>query len=372
MKNFFFNWPINDVTGWGNYGFNFFIHGNTDDDHIIPIIWPPNFIYPENPFSLRKFKEYEEKWKDGVEAKDNDYMLSYCGNYTEKQKITKKLIEIGVIFFENYPISPNEKKKLAEFQLLISGSSWNQNILNNNNIINKLIIQGVDSSLFRWQPKKYLKDKFVVYSGGKLEYRKGQDILVKAFSIFAKNRKDALLISNWRSPLEKEVALTVNKSGICKELVWSEDFGLEIEKWVHANDIDKHQFINLNYVGNQHMPEIYREVDLAVFPNRCEGGTNLVAMEALACGINSVISQNTGHLDIILNKNCIPLTNQSKINKENCQDWGESSIDELISIMEDSYYGRNKILGSVVSDSIKHLTWEKTISTLIKECRSIE
>jgi len=40
--------------------------------------------------------------------------------------------------------------------------------------------------------------------------------------------------------------------------------------------------------------------------------------------------------------------------------------------MEDSYYGRNKILGSVVSDSIKHLTWEKTISTLIKECRSIE
>jgi len=90
MKNFFFNWPINDVTGWGNYGFNFFIHGNTDDDHIIPIIWPPNFIYPENPFSLRKFKEYEEKWKDGVEAKDNDYMLSYCGNYTEKQKITKK------------------------------------------------------------------------------------------------------------------------------------------------------------------------------------------------------------------------------------------------------------------------------------------
>lgn len=43
------------------------------------------------------------------------------------------------------------------------------------------------------------------------------------------------------------------------------------------------------------MPEVFREVDLAVFPNRCEGGANLVAMEAFAYGLSCLILQNTGH-----------------------------------------------------------------------------
>jgi hypothetical protein len=37
------------------------------------------------------------------------------------------------------------------------------------------------------------------------------------------------------------------------------------------------------------MAGLLRDVDLAVFPNRCEGGTNLVAMECLAAGVPTVL-----------------------------------------------------------------------------------
>ena len=59
------------------------------------------------------------------------------------------------------------------------------------------------------------------------------------------------------------------------------------------------------------MPEVLREVDVAVFPNRCEGGTNLVAMEALASGLTCILSKNTGHLDLIRADNCLPLATQA-------------------------------------------------------------
>ena len=47
------------------------------------------------------------------------------------------------------------------------------------------------------------------------------------------------------------------------------------------------------------MPDVLRRADVALFPNRCEGGTNLVAMEAAAVGVPVVLSANTGHLDVI-------------------------------------------------------------------------
>jgi len=43
-----------------------------------------------------------------------------------------------------------------------------------------------------------------------------------------------------------------------------------------------------------------------------QGGTNLVAMEAFAAGIPSIISANTGHLDLIDDDRCFPLRLQYK------------------------------------------------------------
>ena len=42
-------------------------------------------------------------------------------------------------------------------------------------------------------------DRFVIFSGGKLEYRKGQDIVIAAFKIFQKRHPEALLITAWHN-----------------------------------------------------------------------------------------------------------------------------------------------------------------------------
>ena len=55
---------------------------------------------------------------------------------------------------------------------------------------------------------------------------------------------------------------------------------------------------------------LLKQADLAVFPNRCEGGTNLVAMEAIACGVPTVLSANSGHLDL-LRPGCLQLCSSS-------------------------------------------------------------
>ena len=120
-------------------------------------------------------------------------------------------------------------------------------------------------------------------------------------------------------------------------------------------------------------------VDAGIFPNRCEGGTNLIAMETLASGVPVVLSANTGHLDLIqracpLNgtqrAGCIPLrkqrgiksgTQSSSINPY--QGWGESDVDEAAEALD--LLSRNsrlaEELGHNGANMIKTtLTWNHT------------
>ena len=53
-------------------------------------------------------------------------------------------------------------------------------------------IQGVDLPRGRGE-------RFIVYSGGKLEHRKGQDIVVAAFREFVKTHPDAVLATTWHN-----------------------------------------------------------------------------------------------------------------------------------------------------------------------------
>ena len=49
--------------------------------------------------------------------------------------------------------------------------------------------------------------------------------------------------------------------------------------------------------ANRTMPGILASADAALFPNRCEPGTNLVAMETLAAGVPAILAANTGQFE---------------------------------------------------------------------------
>ena len=72
-----------------------------------------------------------------------------------------------------------------------------------------------------------------------------------------------------------------------------------ISPWLEANGIPRSNVFLLPCVVNRQLPHLIKQADVAVFASRCEGGTNLMAMETLACGVPTLISANTGHLDLL-------------------------------------------------------------------------
>ena len=370
MKKLFFDWGISDHAGWGVYGSNLLLLGMQDPRfEIFPLDWPPSFLYPINPIAAIELDRYLGKRNQPLEIKANDVLLTALGNSVKKKNTDVDAQEIGVIFFEANPLPKESISSLNDFKAIITGSTWNQQQLERCGVKSELVIQGVDTDLFRPLNKKFLKDHFVVFSGGKLEFRKGQDIALKAFSIFARNHKDALLISCWRSPWENQVSSTINHSYLCTPLDPQKDMGKAITNWVLSNGVKPEQHVDLGAISNQLMPEVFREVDLAVFPNRAEGGTNLVAMEAISAGVHCAISSNTGHLDLIKHCQCTPLTQQSPVlthSKTPCIDWGESSVDELVEVLESAYQARLEGLNkSTISSSIQNFTWGNSIKNLL-------
>jgi glycosyltransferase involved in cell wall biosynthesis len=108
-------------------------------------------------------------------------------------------------------------------------------------------------------------------------------------------------------------------------------------------------------------------MDVALFPNRAEGGTNLVAMEAMACGVPAILSRNTGHLDLIEAGNCFTLDAQrplegSEAGWGDVAGWGESDVEEAVAALERAYRDRDaaRAVGARGAETLSRLTWADT------------
>ncbi len=188
---------------------------------------------------------------------------------------------------------------LKEYDKVVVASQWNQDVLASLGVPAILCHEGIDPVLFNPQGKKPRNDgRFRVFSGGKAEYRKGQDIVIDAFKIFAEKHDDAVLVASWGSPW--------GKSGSDFEGKWQYGSppGTNIGKpnygaWLQKAGLKPHQYEIVTPVPNWRMPEVYGSCDVAVFPNRCEGGTNFVAMEAMACGVPTITRPDYGQADLV-------------------------------------------------------------------------
>ena len=260
----------------------------------------------------------------------------------------------------------------AKFELVFGGCRWNQEVLKEHGVPNTdLFLHGVDSGLFYPRRKKN-QNRFIVFSGGKLEYRKGQDIVVAAFRQFAKRHADAVLATVWNNPWidsPESIALGGHVDG---ELGMDENGCLRIEDWAVRNGIPPGQIDDFGLVPNELMSEIYRQASVAVFASRCEGGTNMMAMEAMASGVPCILSANTGHLDLLSDDNCFPLLKQEKkpeaVGLAGKQDWGESDVEELVETLERIYVERAEAerRGVQAAKLMQDWTWEKRTKPLIE------
>jgi glycosyltransferase involved in cell wall biosynthesis len=358
------HWGISSFFGWGVYGLNLALNWARADSGMearaaFPIPADQIVIDPLRRATLRPFELQSRRLADQLKERQgqqvnveatvlmalgNDFGASRGPYETE----IRGKPGIGVVFFELPQLDEASLERARAFPLIVCGSTWNAEILKAHGVMQvETVIQGIDPSLFHPASRQgILSDRFMVFSGGKLELRKGQDLVMAGFARFARRHPEALLVTAWHSPWP-QLARSLDRSGKAAPLVFGENGKLDGAAWARENGLQDNQYIDLGAIPNALMPPILREMDVALFPNRSEGGTNLVAMEAMACGVPTILSANTGHLDLIDGDNCYALTDQATVAGEGAgvgdvAGWGESSVDEIEASLERAWRDRNE------------------------------
>ncbi|MDP3683758.1 MAG: glycosyltransferase, partial [Ignavibacteria bacterium] len=279
---------------------------------------------------------------------------------------------IGYAFFEN-ELTPISHQNITDYDLILVGSTWCKNKLEQAGIKNaEVLIQGIDPEIFYPSESETKSNFFRIFSGGKFELRKGQDLVLKAIKILQQKYDDIVLVNAWYN-FWPETMLPMSKSNHIKfELIgntWQE-YMLNLYK---MNSMDIKRILTFPLVSNQKSRDLYMNTDLGLFPNRAEGGTNLVLMEYMACGKPVVASFSTGHKDIITNDNALQLTRLKEYklfngSNELIADWEKADIDEIISQIEYAYFHRDEIrkIGNNAAMHLKQFTWEHTANNLLK------
>jgi glycosyltransferase involved in cell wall biosynthesis len=348
------NWQMGTGFGWGLLGVNLFGQWVHDPD-LRPLMGFPidpgllNAIDPLRKLHLSPAVEVSNAHLRTLGPCD----LSICldaiqidgmGNDFLSPAMRRSKLMIGRPVFETSAID-FARDRLARYDLLLSASRWSAGLLESaTGRRAEVIHEGVDVATFCPGPRSGWMDphRFYVFCGGKIEFRKAQDLVLLAFARFSARHADATLVTAWQSPwphlaegFQGRLAAPVRRAG----------GGLmDVKGWVAANGMDADRVLDLGHVPNVLLPLVLREMHVALQPSRAEACTNLAVKEAMACGIPVIAARNTGMLDVLTDENSIALRHQSPVLGPpgvGTEGWGESDIEEMLEALEFVYRHRD-------------------------------
>jgi glycosyltransferase involved in cell wall biosynthesis len=246
---------------------------------------------------------------------------------------------IGYCFTE-WPLDSNAKIEAKQYDIIFSGSTWNKMRLAEHGIESEVLIQGVDFNRFKVQPPNE-RTGFVVFSGGKYEFRKGQDYVIAAMRRFMSKHSDVVLLTAWHNPWPQSMVSMGNSWLVDKSNPMD---GLPIDR-----------VIPLPAMPNEKTPSIYAQAHIGLFPNRCEAGTNMVMCEFMASGRPVIASNAHGHLDV-LNDSQYLLKTGSIDNAG----WFNPEVSDIITHLEHAYANREQLVarGDSARKLVERFTWE--------------
>ena len=281
---------------------------------------------------------------------------------------------IGYTFFEEYP--PDEAIAFARdhYDVLVAGSRWGEEALRERGLERvATVVQGVDPALFNpaGAEKRLFPDRFMVFSGGKMELRKGQDLVIRAVAVLQQRHPDVWLVTAWSNPWRSTLDTMASAPG----LRWPAPFtGTQedlVRRLLAANGADPERAIVLPARPNALMPAVYKRCDLGLFPNRCEGGTNLVLMEHMACGRPAIATDATGHRDVLLDGAAIPLRGGQEAvivrDGREIARWHEPDLDEVVERLEWAYGHRDELaaIGRRAGEAMAVFTWRRAAEAFL-------
>jgi glycosyltransferase involved in cell wall biosynthesis len=326
--------PVSDFFGWGVCGKNLIRELNKK----------VNVRYVEKNFEAALREEAEEKMV--AELKTDP-----CGNVdapfihtltrNDGASITEEMrgefttcVEyrgkpnIGYIFSEQHYYNPENLNTLKSLDIMVAGSQWNADILTEAGVDTIAIPQGVDRSIFCSNGnhrEDVLKDKFVIFSGGKYEHRKAQDLVIRAVAKLQQKYDDIYLMPAWANIFKED-------NRYYRELA-------KVKNVLPVQLCYQHELV-----------QMMRQTNIGLFPNRVEGGTNLVMMEYMACGKPVIANDSTGQADVI---------DDSYAFRINGGDL--SLLNQMIDYLEYAYLSRERLeqMGLRADLAMDNFTWSK-------------
>ena len=190
---------------------------------------------------------------------------------------------------------------------------------------------------------------------------------------FQQKHPEALLIFAWANQWPKIMSTIENSKFTEGQPIVTQDGVILIDEWLTLNGLPSDSFVNLGMPANKDLPEYISAADMAVFPNRCEPGTNLVAMEAMAMGLPCVIAANTGQLDLVSEDRCYPLYDQTPVKPyppyNEVDGWCEPSLEETLERMEEIYCNGSEAQRRGVEAELylKSFSWTNQVDRLLSE-----
>ena len=385
------DWPLTPYTGWGGYGIQLAqalieqrkywpcLLASNDRSALCDLHWLDALQHLENQSATLAQRLAAAEGAGTLPVRTQAAIgFSPLGNFAPAPRFTASK-HVGVTFFECSQFSKKDLEILNQFDLVISGSRWNQALLKRQGINRAHIVhQGVDTAVFNPEPvPQLLRRSLIIFSGGKLENRKGQDIVIAAFRRLLSYYPDALLIAAWGNVGHVGLNTIEDSPHVqgAPERGRVDAFG----PWLEANGIPPSNVFLLPCVVNRQLPHLIKQADVAVFASRCEGGTNLMAMETLACGVPTMLSANTGHLDLLAMGfgHALPMGQDGsgqvhpRVHRVYGGDplglWGETDPEELLCWWLRIAANREqwRADGRRHADAVKSLSWRESMRKLL-------
>lgn len=364
------NFASDVFTGWGCVGMNWAGLLEPEFQPLFGTVPTPNHFVGMDPLRYRSIERAinaSRAWKYTPEC----IWVDPIGNDLKSYSDVDPKCLIARVIIEKADMK-QAMERLAKYDLLLTGSTWNQERIESATGRKvKIIHEGIDPSLFCPGEKSGWNRTFNVFSSGKVEFRKAQDVTLMAFKRFAERHEDARLITLWNSPYAD---LGNGYKGIADAPLWLDaSEKLDVKRWAHDNGIDASKVTELGNIPNFALPQILREMDVMLAPTRVESCTSLPVKEAMACGLPVIYAHHSGMRDLPTRIDfghypiSMPLTGCKPIHASSEYffpladwEWYEPDLDEIDSQLEWAYQNREKArtMGLQASSWVhQHRTW---------------
>ena len=216
---------------------------------------------------------------------------------------------IGYGFIEQSEVAVEHTwERERNWDTVIHGSSWMKDTVGWSK--DHMIIQGADPSVYYRDPSiEPDPDAFTVGLWGKTEWRKGQDIAIRALLLFAQSHKNVRVVhaihNPWPGLVRNLAVMRVDKIGdVATPVPWwgPGEYDSEENQWVKfVNDWFREAGAGSNIVhravrGN--LAPHYQQCDVSLFTARLEAGQSLNLNESLACGVPAIVFHEHGYGDL--------------------------------------------------------------------------